>query len=55
LNIQALQLHNPVILTPLVPNLILLKFHTLTYPAPAPTRQHFKLGVRVHFLSFLPQ
>jgi hypothetical protein len=39
LNLQTLQLHDPVILIPLVPNLILLKFHNPTYPAPPPTRQ----------------
>jgi hypothetical protein len=39
LNLQPLQLHDPVILTPLAPNLILLKFHTSTYPSPASTRQ----------------
>ena len=41
LNLQPLQLHDPVILTPLVPNLILLKFHIPVIRTAPPMRQPF--------------
>ena len=41
LNLQALQLHDAVILAPLLPNLILLKFHIPVIRTAPPMRQPF--------------